>query len=163
MVISEGTFDNCKNLPSITIPDNVRSIDAAAFSLCRNLIWVNFGENSLLQNIGNWAFLGCNKLPSFTIPNRVNNLGYLAFYGCNSLTEITIPSCVLDIGYLAFYGCNSLESIYMESPTPPTLGSSALSYNSTTRKIYVPSGSLESYKAHKDWKYYAKSIYSEEI
>lgn len=160
--ISEGAFENCKNLSSISIPDNVKSIDPSAFSMCKNLTSISFGENSELSNIGNWAFLGCNKLSSFTIPQKVNNLGYLAFYGCNALTEITIHANVMDIGYLTFYGCNNLQNIYLESATPPTLGSSALSYNATGRKIHVPMGSLLTYRNSKDWSYYASNIYENE-
>ena len=57
------TFENCKSLTSVTIPDSVTSI-------------------------GGWAFCDCTSLTSVTIPDSVTEIGTVAFYGCTSLTNV---------------------------------------------------------------------------
>ena len=87
-VIVENAFINCANLKRITIPDSVTSIGNSAFSGCRSLASVVFGENSQLTSIGNCAFIGCGGLTSITIPDSVTSIGSGAFYGCYTLIEI---------------------------------------------------------------------------
>ena len=78
--IRSGTFWDCYELTSITIPNSVTSI-------------------------GYRAFYGCSSLTSITIPNSVTSIGNGAFYGCSDLTSITIPNSVTFIGEGAFYNC----------------------------------------------------------
>ncbi len=58
--------------------------------------------------IGDYAFNGCSKQKSITIPNTITNIGDRAFYDCGGLTSITIPESVVSIGERAFYGCSGL-------------------------------------------------------
>ena len=92
-------------------------------------------------SIGSFAFYGCSRLTSITIPNSVTSIGSSAFYGCmrltsvtfgedsqlisigknaffncSSLTSITIPSGVTSIGSMAFYWCTNLTSVTFEDP-----------------------------------------------
>ena len=177
--IGNNTFESCTSLTSITIPSSVTSISDRAFFGCDNLAMVNFGENSQLTSIGNYAFNGCSSLTSITIPEGVTSIGNYAFedcssltsitipegvtsignsafWICSSLTSITIPSSVTSIGSNAFFGCNSLTSITINATTPPTLGSGAIPSNVTN--IYVPSESVEAYKAASRWSSYASKI-----
>ena len=55
--------------------------------------------------IGNYAFHGCARLTSITIPPSVTAIGDSAFYWCYSLTTINIPPSVTAIGDSAFYCC----------------------------------------------------------
>jgi surface protein len=80
------------------------------------------------------------------------------FQGCTSLTSIDIPSSVTSIGNSAFYYCSGLTSVTINATTPPTLGFSAFDYNATGRKIYVPSASVDAYKAATNWSTYAADI-----
>ena len=71
--IAEKTFDECKSLTSIVIPDSVTSIGRAAFD-------------------------ECSSLTSIVIPDGVTSIGKRAFFQCKSLKSITIPASVTCIG-----------------------------------------------------------------
>lgn len=81
-----------------------------------------------------------------------------AFRGCSSLTSIEIPKIVTSIELEAFRDCNSLTSVTVLATTPPTLGTDAFSDTHSSLKIYVPSGSVNAYKAASGWSDYASKI-----
>ena len=66
---------------------------------------------SAVTSIGEWAFSGCHRLKSATIPDSVTSIGNSAFAGCIGLTSVTIPDSVTSIEYGAFNGCSSLTSV----------------------------------------------------
>ena len=73
---------------------------------------VTYNNRTLtVTSISSYAFYGCSKLTSITIPNTVTSIRYSTFYGCSSLTSITIPNTVTSIGESAFSGCSNLTSI----------------------------------------------------
>ena len=80
------------------------------------------------------------------------------YFTCNSLTSVTIPDGVTKIGKMAFYVCYSLTSVYCKPSTPPIGGDYMFEINASGRKIYVPAGSVDAYKAADGWKSYASSI-----
>ena len=81
-------FNNCSGLTSITISDNVTSIEEG-------------------------TFCGCYSLISIVIPNSVTHIGNNAFDNCTNLTSITIPSSVTSIGDNIFSCCTNLKDIVM--------------------------------------------------
>ena len=131
--IEDYTFPDCQNITSVIIPSGVTSI-------------------------GDGAFEDCSSLTSITIPDSVTSIGELAFYGCSSLTSITIPSRIASIDWSAFNSCRSLSSVTCLATTPPTLGTYAFYNNASGRKIYVPSESVNAYKAATNWSDYASDI-----
>ncbi len=116
--IDDRAFCDC-DLISIAIPDSVTSIGFSAFSGCRSLASVTFGENSQLNSIDFFAFSGCSSLTSIVIPDSVTSIGNSAFDDCSSLTNIAIPASVTSIGDYAFDGCSSL-TIYCEAESQPS-------------------------------------------
>ena len=109
-------------------------------------------------SIGNTAFAYCSSLTSITIPDSVVSIGDYAFYDCSSLTSITIPDGVTSIGECAFAYCSSMKEVYCKSTTPPAGGLGMFNNNSWERKIYVPTESVEAYKAAEYWENYADYI-----
>ncbi|MBR2976412.1 MAG: leucine-rich repeat domain-containing protein, partial [Alistipes sp.] len=102
---------------------------------------------------------------TYTIPDSVTTIGDGAFYGCRSLTSVTIPDSVTTIGDAAFCYCSSLTSVYCKATTPPSLGDYAFKhdvngYVNIGCPIYVPTESVEAYKAASDWSDYAADIVS---
>ena len=68
---------------SVTIPNNVTSID-------------------------NNAFNGCDGFINIIIPNSVTNIGNSAFYGCDGLTGVTIKATTPPtLGQTAFDNTNN--------------------------------------------------------
>ena len=140
------TFYNCFSLQSITIPDGVAIISQSAFYYCYSLQSITIPDT--VTRINNNAFQNCWSLQSITIPNGVTSIGSNAFYYCYSLTSVTIPDSVTSIGSYAFQLCCGLGSIKFTSTTPPTVLSGNAWYNiPTSCIIYVPTGTLNAYKA----------------
>ena len=107
--IEDASFEDCKYITKISIPDSVSYIGNYAFIGCTSLTSVNIPDT--VTSIGDYAFSGCASLTSITIPNGVTSIGEYTFSDCTSLTSITIPDSVTTIGDFAFYSCTSLTSI----------------------------------------------------
>ena len=90
----------------------VIGIKASAFEECTNLTSVVIGDN--VTSIGSKAFYNCDSLTSVTIPNSVTTIGESAFYACTSLTSVTIGDSVTTIGVRAFGWCKNLTSIVVD-------------------------------------------------
>jgi hypothetical protein len=131
--LGTGVFRGCDILSSITIPNSV-------------------------INIGDYAFSSCSGLTNITIPDSVTNIGEYAFFHCRRLSNITIPSGVTNIGDWAFASCTGLTSITCLATTPPTLGNYQAFYDTNNCPIYVPAGSVDTYKAASGWKSYTSRI-----
>ena len=61
--------------------------------------------------IGSYAFSGCNRLTSLTLPDGITEIGDHAFEGCSELTSLTLPAGITKIGSEAFNGCTGLTSL----------------------------------------------------
>ena len=61
--------------------------------------------------IGSYAFKGCNRLTSLTLPDGITSIGYYAFYDCRGLTSLTLPVGITEIGDRAFDGCSGLKEV----------------------------------------------------
>ena len=173
------TFSDCHNLTSIVIPNSVTSIGVVAFYGCNRLTSITIPDS--VTSIGGQAFEGCDGLTSITIPSGVTSIDYYAFRTCNSLTSITIPdsvtsigdyafnmcfsltsvaigSGVTSIGQTAFRQCKSLTSVTVNATTPPTLVNNYVFDDTNNCPIYVPSGSVDTYKSTSGWSAYASRI-----
>ena len=144
------------NFSSIVIGVNVSKIGSHLFRDCWNLVSVNIPDSVTLIE---WAaFEGCSKLKSISIPVGVVEIAGKAFGGCSSLTSITIPNSATKIGENAFDGCTSLASVYCKPTTPPSGDWWMFDNNASGRKIYVPTESVDAYKAAEYWSEYANYI-----
>jgi len=108
--IGESSFQNCRGLTSVTIPNSVTYIARYAFLGCSGLSGELTIPNSV-TSIYEWTFSGCSGLTSVTIPNSVTSIGRSAFEGCSGLTSVTIPNSVKSIGLSAFKNCTGLTSV----------------------------------------------------
>ena len=61
-IIPAYLFDNCNNLTSVNIPDNVTTIGYRAFYDCDSLTSVTIGDS--VTTIGDYAFRSCSSLTS---------------------------------------------------------------------------------------------------
>ena len=119
-------------LSSITIPSGVKVLGNNLFADCTSLEEVILPEG--IESIGNGTFGGCSILSSVTVPSTVKNIGERAFSECDSLSRVTVKAIVPPIGHWAMFG---------EPEGCP---------------IYVPSQSVEDYKAAEFWIDYALRI-----
>lgn len=133
--IGETCFSGCLALKSIDIPANVEEIGITAFSGCTFLEHVN----------------GLGDCKIATLPSR-------CFQNCVSLTEVELPSTVTAMNAGCLNNCSQLQSLTIKATTPPTLGTNALNNTHTDLVIYVPTESVDTYKAASGWSTYASKI-----
>lgn len=89
-------------------------------------------------------------LSSIIIPEGVTELGMSSLRGNSMYVEL--PSSLQTIGSYVFYQGTYTIKIY--ATTPPTLGVT----DSSITKIYVPTASVNAYKAAAGWSTYASVI-----
>ena len=120
---------------------------------------INYGKNVTKVLDGNGSCENCTKLTDVTLPPNITKLNF-GFPNCTSLKHMTIPSKVSVITSGIWANCSSLESLTFLSVTPPDLGEYYASTFQNTNNciLYVPSGSVNAYKAADGWKEYASRI-----
>jgi len=111
------------NAKFYTVPDDVTSINGAAFSDCTSLENIEISKNVI--SIGDIAFYNCAGLEKIVVDN--NNPNYssdergtlfnkdkttlIQYPSGNTSIKYVIPNSVTNIGRSAFSNCTSLESI----------------------------------------------------
>ncbi|MBR5037095.1 MAG: leucine-rich repeat domain-containing protein, partial [Prevotella sp.] len=90
-----------------------------------------------VTSIGAYAFAGCTKLASVTIPNTVATISVSAFRQCSSLISIVIPDSVTFIGGHTFHTCTSLTSVTIGSGVT-SIGRLAFAYCKSLTSITIP-------------------------
>ena len=154
-LIGDYAFKKTSGFTSITIPSSVTTFGSGAFTDVSglNTVTIDYASNATLRSS---QFTG-SSITSLTIGSHPTSIGDSMFRKCTELTTLVIPSNISSIDGYAFDGCSGLRSITVESTTPPTLGSNA--FNDTNDcPIYVPSGSVNAYKAASGWSDYASRI-----
>ncbi len=131
--IGGGAFEGCEALTSISIPATVNEIDERAFAYC------------LL-------------LASVDIPAGVSEISLSTFEGCTALASILLPASITEIEESAFKGCTALQSIYCAATTPPRIAAATFDNVASDATIYVPTASVEAYKAAAVWSTYSSKI-----
>lgn len=166
--IYANAFNGNPYLTQVKVPRTVTDIAGNAFQDCANLETVVLPEE--LVTLSSEAFRGCSKLKYFKAPYNVEreDINILpssmtviygnTFTNCTSLESIYIPSDVTEIQDGAFYGCTSLEDVFVFPTTPPTLGQNVFYNMPNNGKIYVPAGSVNTYKTSTKWIDYADRI-----
>ncbi len=166
-----GNFAGCTSLTKVVIGSNVRQMEGSEFSGCTNLKTLEIHEGATV--IGSGAFEGCTALKAVDIPNSVLTIGGSAFNGCSNLTSVKIGDGVRKVSYYefgsctrlekvvigagmnsigmrSFIDCNQLKSVTVMNPQVPALVSDGFSSFDAT--LYVPSQSVDDYKAADYWK-----------
>ena len=155
-IIGKYAFTSTSGYKSITIPPSVTTFGSNAFTSVSGLnsVTIDYASNATLG--GGSQFTG-SSITSLTIGSHPTSIGDSMFRKCTKLTTLVIPSNISSIDGYAFDGCSGLTSITVNSTTPPTLGSNV--FNDTNNcPIYVPSGSVNTYKTATNWSSYASRI-----
>ena len=113
-----GTFENCKELTSVTLPSNMTEIPSYMFYLCSALESIHIPES--VTTISECAFRECTSLTSIQTPAALESIGNYAFYNCTKLTDVSFSDNLKSIGEGTFAGCaiknitlpNSVENLY---------------------------------------------------
>ena len=76
------------------LPRTLCVIKERAFSGCKKLKSITFGENSELKEIQSEAFCG-SGLESFTASASLKKIGNNAFMSCRALKHVDLSACTL--------------------------------------------------------------------
>ena len=129
---------DCEKLISIQIPNQVDSIETAAFANCSKLSYVH-------------------------MPNHLKYIGGSAFEWCPSLAVLELPYSLIKIDEYAFQQLGSLKSIFSQIRTPFPISETMfacfpLDYESDDCDycyektiLYVPYGCADIYRATPVW------------
>lgn len=173
--IATGAFVGTIVNGIVNIPSTVTYVGDSAFAINYGPSAVNINSNF---SFGSNVFSGCSgelRINS-TIMSRENFSDLLSnsnfskvFIGdgivtsvsgfaniTTTLTEVTIGNSVTEIGYSAFSGCTKLAKVYCKPTTPPLAGGYIFSDTGCT--IYVPTDSVDDYKAAEGWSEYSDRI-----
>ena len=89
--------------------------------------------------IGIYAFSGCRRLTSLTLPAGITSIGSHAFSGCSGLTSLNLPAGITWIGYYAFKDCSGLTSLNLPAGITE-IGDGAFSDCSGLTSLTLPAG-----------------------
>ena len=127
---------------NVTIPDSVK-IDGVKYGV------IDIGQN---------AFKGNTSIERVTISEKVKTIGAYAFQGCTGLKKIELPSTLTAIGEKAFDGCKSITHVCSKISTLFEINSNVFSVY--TASLYVPEGTLDTYKAKNGWNNFTNNVYT---
>lgn len=178
---SQGLFSGCKNLQEIYMDDNVTELGATTmFQDCSALQKVRLSES--IKSLPQYLFKGCSSLQTLTLPENLETIEYACFEGTLGIKEMIIPKSVKRIEGNAFVGSGirrmfipyateyigngllqntyDVEEVHIQRTTPP---GGAYSFSSpqigpNTATLYVPTGSLEAYKADASWNVFSNIV-----
>ena len=113
--------------------------------------------NNYCKVIGNYNASGVaaiNSSVDFDYSYSVNSIASKAFSGCSNITSIKIPATITTIEERAFANIDKLNDVTCQATTLPITDRTAFenSYIEDYVTLYVPSTSLEKYKATAPWK-----------
>lgn len=135
--IGPWSFDSCKKLLSLDIPNKVIEIYKYAFARCSSLETVKLGNS--LKAISAGVFLDCSNIKEITIPPSVTDIYEYAFEGCTSLKTVIFEkgSQLLKIKEGAFDGCTQLGEISIPTSLYK-LRSEAFRNCKQLKKVFIP-------------------------
>ena len=166
--IGDGVFQSCANLTSITLPNSLQTLGTYVFGGCSSLSSISIPSSvtSICDNI----FQGCTGLSSLKVFCQDINIENLGLYdcknltsmelhsktvtrsGCESLTEVILGEEVKVISEWAFGSCQKLKDIYCYAEEVPETYGDIVNWELYEKAtLYVPSASLDAYKAHEMW------------
>jgi len=111
MSIGISAFEDCSNIETIEVSENLEAIEQRAFFNCSQLLEFSFGPQ--LAFIGQEAFSRCRMLGIVDFSEVKNGIEFRdrVFAGCTALYEVTLPEKLKEIPQSAFSGCSSLKEI----------------------------------------------------
>lgn len=152
--LTSGPFTGMQKLKKVIAGNNVTKINDMSFWKCSVLTEVQIGNN--LNEIGKSAFGQCEFLQKFDFGTSVEYIDDYAFEGSWRLKDIVLPASLKRIGKDVLQRGNGFiaGTITCFAPKAPSAVDAFKSLNKETWTIKIPIGSLESYKAIPDWKYF---------
>jgi len=131
----DPTRTNCDKIETITLPDSITEIGAAAFDGCRALRRINIPHS--ITEIRRYTFSQCVSLASIEIPAGVTAIGDRAFSECTELSELVLPQVLTAIGDHAFTACRNLKVLEIPDSVE-AMGDAAFSSCKSLERVKLP-------------------------
>lgn len=152
----------------LIIGSEIKSLPEMAYAWRDDFHTVRFADNSQINKIGDYAFIGCHNLREIKLPSSLVSIGMGVFQDCDlrelklparikkiprymctwneNLSTVHIPSGVDDIGSHAFAYCTNLQNPELPSRLKH-IGSNAFSLCRSLTHMKLPASitELESY------------------
>lgn len=98
-------------------------------------------------------FRDCKYLLNATVGDGVRTISANAFSGCASLDSVYLGKGLTALKEDVFTGCTAMRKLYSAASVPPACSARALTdINKQACTLYVPTGSVDAYKAAFMWK-----------
>jgi len=164
--IPGGLFHNCPEVMEFnidaenpyfcTIEGAIYTKDGKKLIAVPNAWREDFIVHDGTEEIDGFVFNDFFKLKKIVLPESLKIIGHRAFDGCEALKELRIPCNVNSIDRRVLDECKSLRKLVIEAVRPPKMTDVSKNWDfaeeSKKMVVYVPHGSLKTYKAAKGWK-----------
>ncbi|MBR3408286.1 MAG: leucine-rich repeat domain-containing protein [Paludibacteraceae bacterium] len=148
---------NMKQLDTVALPQNLKTIGNYAFCYCSALKGVEIPTSVTLLARNSFSY--CPALKSFTFPEGLTTVATEVLEGCTALEEVFIPASVTTINSDAFYNCSGLMAIHNYAFTPQTINENTVkNVNKQTCILYVPMDYIDLYQQANVWKEFTNII-----
>jgi hypothetical protein len=136
------------------------SIDGSLYNKKKTILISAYRKNSKkfvvpdgVTKIADYVFMDA-QIEDIVLPESLTTLGHRCFDSCNHLKEIRLPKSLISMDFRAFDDCKKLERMEIYAEEPPKITNPCWKFmnDSQTLSLYVPKGSVETYKAAKYWK-----------
>lgn len=151
----EGYSPNPTNMRvKITIPKGITEIESNAFyNKTPRIVKAELPDVITIRSGG---FKSCEYLEEIEMP-KIVTLEASAFESCRIIKTFDLPATITTIGAKAFYDTRALVDFYCRATTPPTIKYDTFT-SSGVQNIYVPAGSVNTYKSANVWYSLASKI-----
>ena len=129
------------------IPDTVKIIGEYAFNDCRNLTSITMSNN--VEQLSTYSFAHCSSITSLTLSNKITEIpdSYCIAY-CTCLVTVNLPEGLLRIGNYAFNQSSQLANLVIPSSVT-SIGAGA--FGSTSLATLVFAGSMRDITMDSNW------------
>ncbi|EMD48774.1 leucine rich repeatcontaining protein BspA family protein [Entamoeba histolytica KU27] len=110
-MLSEHSFDSCRHLKEVILPNNLTSLPTCCFNKCFALEKINL-EN--LISIGRNCFNCCKQLKEIHL-DSATDLKHGCFDRCDQLSKVILNSCIERFPKECFSGSRGLKEITMNN------------------------------------------------
>ncbi|MDE6551411.1 MAG: leucine-rich repeat protein [Muribaculaceae bacterium] len=158
--VPSGVFTSNKYLLKVTLPEDIKAINASAFWHCESLGKINIPSSC--TEIGSQAFSSCTSLTNVDFPYishemdlpHLQTIGEGAFSNIGRLESFVLPESLKSVATtaLSFY-VDRLFSLTEEPPVWEVPGNAGyvIGPKPDGCTLYVPFGCSEAYKASEKW------------
>jgi|LSQX01.3.fsa_nt_gb hypothetical protein len=135
--IPESCFKDCEALNQVNMPDTVVEIGPSAFENCISLVGIELPDG--MGSISDGCFRNCKSLLEINVPSSVKEIGSSAFWDCDNLKRVSLPEGLVAISEYSFFGCHSLNSVIFPDSLQ-VIGPAAFCSCTTLREASIPGG-----------------------